>query len=76
VDAFVKGLRANSFNESLVKNLAISLAEVRLRASIHIETEDVIRHRAEPIDDTLSKSRIFCLVPIGYGGNQSQFYQP
>ena len=45
VDAFVKGLRANSFSESLVKNLAISLAEVRLRVSIHIEAEDVMKHK-------------------------------
>jgi len=45
VDAFLKGLRANSFSDSLVRNLAISLAEIRVRASIHIEADDVMRHK-------------------------------
>lgn len=38
VDAFLKRLRANSFSDSLVRNSTISMAEVRARASIHIET--------------------------------------
>jgi len=35
VDAFVKGLRANSFNESLVWTPALSVSEIRLWATTH-----------------------------------------
>jgi len=45
VDAFLKGLRANSFSDSLVRNPAVSLAEIRARASIHIEADEVMRHK-------------------------------
>jgi len=45
VDAFLKGLRANSFSESLVRIPALSLSEIRLRATTHIEAEDVMRQK-------------------------------
>jgi len=45
VDAFVKGLRANTFSESLVRIPALSLSEIRSRATTHIEAEDVMRHK-------------------------------
>jgi len=45
VDAFVKGLRANTFSESLVRIPALSLSEIRSRATTHIEAEDVMRSK-------------------------------
>jgi len=45
VDAFVKGLRANTFSESLVRIPALSLSEIRSRATTHIEAEDVMRQK-------------------------------
>jgi len=45
VDAFVKGLRANTFSESLVRILTLSLSEIRSRATTHIEAEDVMRQK-------------------------------
>jgi len=48
VGAFVKGLRANPFSESLIRLPAATLVEVRSRAAIHIETEETMqRKRAE-----------------------------
>jgi len=48
VRAFVKGLRANLFSESLIRTPAATLAEVCNRASIHIDTEEAMqRKRAE-----------------------------
>jgi len=45
VGAFVKGLRANSFSESLIRLPAVTLAEVRSRAAIYIETEEAMQRK-------------------------------
>jgi len=45
VGAFVKGLRANLFSESLIRSPALTLAEVRSRAAIHIETEEAMQRK-------------------------------
>jgi len=45
IDAFVKGLRANPFSDSLLRNRAASMTEVRERASVHIATEEAIRRK-------------------------------
>jgi len=45
VDAFLKGLRANTFSDSLVRNPVVSLAKIRARASIHIEADEVMRDK-------------------------------
>jgi len=57
VDAFVKGLRANSFNESLVKILTLSLSEIRLGATTHIKVEDVMRQKRWQEKRTISDSK-------------------
>jgi len=41
VDAFVKSL----FSNSLIRNQAESLAEVREKATVHIEAEEAIRRK-------------------------------
>jgi len=45
VGAFVKGLRANPFSESLIRAPATTLAEVRNRATIYIETEEAMQRK-------------------------------
>jgi len=55
VGAFVKGLRANPFSESLIKLLATTLAEVRGRAAIHIKIEEAMqKKRAEEKEKRLN----------------------
>lgn len=45
IDDFVKGLRANPFSDSLLRNRVVSMTEVRERASVHIATEEAIRQK-------------------------------
>jgi len=45
VGAFVKGLRANSFSESLIRTPVVTLAEIRSRAAIYIETEEAMQRK-------------------------------
>ncbi|XP_027916049.1 uncharacterized protein LOC114175492 [Vigna unguiculata] len=45
VGAFVKGLRANSFSESLIRTPAATLAEIRGRATVYIETEEAMQRK-------------------------------
>jgi len=45
VGAFVKGLRAHSFSESLIRTPAMTLAEIRSRATIYIETEEAMQRK-------------------------------
>jgi len=45
VGAFVKGPRANSFSESLIRTPAVTLAEIRNRATIYIETEEAMQRK-------------------------------
>ncbi|XP_027920620.1 uncharacterized protein LOC114178750 [Vigna unguiculata] len=45
IGAFVKGLRANSFSESLIRAPAITLAEIRSRATVYIETEEAMQRK-------------------------------
>ncbi|XP_027915626.1 uncharacterized protein LOC114175066 [Vigna unguiculata] len=45
VGAFVKGLRANPFSKSLIRAPATTLAEVRNRATIYIETEEAMQRK-------------------------------
>jgi len=43
VGAFVKGLRANHFSDSLIRLPTMSLAKVRSRATVHIEIEEAMQ---------------------------------
>jgi len=43
VDAFVKGLRANPFSESLLRERVKFMTEVCRRATTHIEAEEVMK---------------------------------
>jgi len=45
VKAFVKGLRASSFGESLYRIPPKTLMEIRQRAAMEIETEEAMRHK-------------------------------
>jgi len=45
VDAFVKGLRANPFSNSLLRDRAMSVTEVQERAYVYIATKDAIREK-------------------------------
>jgi len=45
VGAFVKGLRANLFSESLIRSPAMTLVEVRSRAIVHIETKEAMQKK-------------------------------
>jgi len=47
VDAFVKGLCANPFSESLLRNQAESMVEVRKCASTFIEAEEALRRKRD-----------------------------
>lgn len=57
MEAFVKGLKVNSFSESLVRNLATFLAKIRIRASKHIEVDDIMRSKRHLEKHTMSKAR-------------------
>jgi len=43
IDAFIKGLRTNPFNESLIRNKATSMAKIRNQVVTHIEVEETMR---------------------------------
>ena len=58
VDAFLKGLTTNSFSESLVRIPALSLSEIRLRETTHIELEDVMRQKHRQEKSTVTGSKI------------------
>ena len=45
VGAFVRGLRANSFSESLIRTPVITLAEIRSRAAIYIEIKEAMQRK-------------------------------
>jgi len=45
VGAFVKGLRPHLFSESLIRTPATTLAKVRSRVAIHIETEEAMQRK-------------------------------
>jgi len=45
VDAFVKGLRANPFSDSLLRERPMSMMEIRERVSVHTITKEAIRRK-------------------------------
>jgi len=47
VDAFLNGLRANPFSESLLRNRAKSIAEVRKRSSTFTKDEEALRRKRD-----------------------------
>ena len=56
VKAFVKGLRATSFGESLYRYPPRNLTEIRQRAAVEIETEEAMRHKKAGDKRTLAHS--------------------
>jgi len=77
VGAFVKGLRANLFCESLIRSPVITLAKVRSGAAIHIETEEAMqRKRSEETSDSQSQKQRFSTTNTGglkYSGSNQVF---
>ncbi|XP_027932759.1 uncharacterized protein LOC114188367 [Vigna unguiculata] len=57
VKAFVKGLRANSFGESLYRIPPKTLMEIRQRAAVEIETEEAMRHKKAGDKRALTNTR-------------------
>ncbi|XP_027915149.1 uncharacterized protein LOC114174510 [Vigna unguiculata] len=57
VKAFVKGLRASSFDESLYRFLPKTLMEIRQRAAMEIETEEAMRHKKVGDKRTLAHTK-------------------
>jgi len=45
VEAFVKGLRENPFSKSLLRDKVETMAEVRRRATRHIEAKEVMKKK-------------------------------
>ena len=57
VKAFVKGLRASSFGESLYRIPPKTLMEIRQRAIVEIETEEAMRHKKAGDKRTLTHTK-------------------
>jgi len=57
VKAFVKGLRASSFSESLYRIPPKTLMEIRQRAAVEIETEEAMRHKKVGDKRTLTHTK-------------------
>jgi len=57
VKAFVKGLRASSFGESLYRIPPKTLMEIRQRAAVEIETEEAMRHKKAGDKRTLTNTK-------------------
>jgi len=55
LEVFMKGLRANTFSESLLQDRLKMMAEIHKRATTHIDAEETVKQKRAVERHTLAK---------------------